>query len=201
MREVRHTTIRIRRDFKSTAEIIMQHTKSIAEIIVLAMFLALMLYLNKNVQSDVENLNQAKDTVAPEHYYIIDTVIPDEQEEIRNEIFYGELEELAILVQAEAGNQDELGKRYVADCVLNRLDSDKFPDRLHDVIFQLNPIQFSSTIDSNYAKAEWTVTEDCFQIALDEYADRTNSEIKYFRTERYGDGIPAFKYGDHYFSK
>lgn len=201
MREVKSITARIVSDFKSMAEIIMQHTKIIAEITILLLFLMCMFNISSVSKADTENTEKAQNTVTPEHHRIIDTVIPDEQEEIRNEIFYGELEELAILVQAEAGNQDELGKRYVADCVLNRLDSDKFPDKLHDVIFQLNPTQFSSTIDGNYAKAEWTVTEDCFQIALDEYVDRTNSEIKYFRTERYGDGIPAFKYGDHYFSK
>ena len=27
------------------------------------------------------------------------------------------------------------------------------------------------------------------------------SEIHYFRTDRYGTGVPAFKHGDHYFSK
>ena len=123
----------------------------------------------------------------------------EEQEEIRNEIFYGELEELAILIQAESGNQDELGKRYVADVVLNRVDSDDFPDSINNVLRQDK--QFSSIVDGNYAKAEWTVTEDCFQIALEEYENRTNSEILYFRTDRYGTGVPAFKHGDHYFSK
>lgn len=199
MREVRYITTRIRRDFKSTEEIITQHIKNLIEIIVLALFLATMICLNKNVQHDTEIFDKAKDTVTPEHYKIIDTVTIDEQEEIRNEIFYGELEELAILIQAESGNQDELGKRYVADVVLNRVDSEDFPDSINNVLRQDK--QFACIVDGNYAKAEWTVTEDCFQIALEEYENRTNSEILYFRTDRYGTGVPAFKHGDHYFSK
>lgn len=179
----------------------MQHTKIIAEITILLLFLACMFSISSVSKTDTENTEKAQNTVTPEHYKIIDTITIDEQEEIRNEIFYGELEELAILIQAESGNQDELGKRYVADCVLNRVDDNRFPDNIHDVIYQMNPIQFASTVDGNYAKAEWIVTEDCFQIALDEYFSRTNSEIHYFRTDRYGTGVPAFKHGDHYFSK
>ena len=201
MREARSITVKIVRDFKSMVESITQHTKNIAEIIILLLFLACMFNISRVSTNDIENAEKAKDTVIPEHYKIIDTVTIDEQEEIRNEIFYGELEELAILVQAESGNQDELGKRYVADCVLNRVDDNGFPDTIHDVLYQMNPIQFASTVDGNYAKAEWTVTEDCFQIALEEYYSRTNSEIHYFRTDRYGTGVPAFKHGDHYFSK
>ncbi len=63
----------------------------------------------------------------------------EEQDDIRNEIFYGELEEVALLVQAEAGNQDELGKRYVADVIWNRVDTDEFPDAVREVIYQMDP--------------------------------------------------------------
>lgn len=42
--------------------------------------------------------------------------------EISEEIYYDSLEYLACLVEAEAGNQDELGKRLVVDVVLNRVD-------------------------------------------------------------------------------
>ena len=58
--------------------------------------------------------------------------------EISEEIYYDSLEYLACLVEAEAGNQDELGKRLVVDVVLNRLDSNEFPDNIYDVINQKN---------------------------------------------------------------
>ncbi len=149
-------------------------------------------FCNKDLHIEDTNINYVK---------ISHPTFEDEQEEIRNEIFYGELEELVILVQAEAGNQDELGKRYIADIVFNRLDDKDFPDSIHDVIYQMNPIQFATTTDGSLEKAGYTVTEETFQIVLDEYFNRTNSDIIYFRTERYHEcGTPAFKYGDHYFS-
>lgn len=122
-------------------------------------------------------------------------------EEVRNEVFYGELEEAALIVQAEAGNQDELGKRYVADVILNRVDDSSFPDTVYDVIYQMDPIQFATTVDGTMGKAGYNITEETFQIVLEEYENRTNSEIVYFRTEKYHEcGTPAFKHGDHYFS-
>lgn len=175
--------------------------KRIVEISVLASFLAFVILNSRNSQDTNETAIQAKETIVPECCTILHSTKTDEQEEIRNEIFYGELEELAILVQAESGNQDELGKRYVADCVLNRVDDKAFPDTIHDVIYQINPTQFSTVTDGSYEKAEYSVTEDCFQIVLDEYENRTDSEIIYFRTDKYSDsGHKAFKHGDHYFS-
>lgn len=41
--------------------------------------------------------------------------------------------ELAQLVEAEAGTQGFYGKQLVADVVLNRVDSDIFPDTIHGV--------------------------------------------------------------------
>lgn len=185
-------------------KIIIRHIKQVIEITILALFLAVLLINSRDTKS-------LKDTVipvqtikisnnVPEHYEVLDTIdVSEMQEEIRNEIFYGELEQVAILVQAEAGNQDELGKRYVADVVLNRLDDPDFPDTVEDVLKQDK--QFACILDGNYNKAEWTVTEDCFDIALEEYESRKDHTIIYFRTDRYSDsGIPAFKHGDHYFS-
>ena len=154
------------------------------------------------VSSSVQDIQPIIETqiIEPEYKYLHATK-NDTQDEIRTEILYGELELLAQLVQAEAGNQDELGKRYVADCVLNRIEDKSFPDRIDKVIYQSNPIQFSCTTDGHFNEAAWTVTEDCFEIALEEYIDRTDENIVYFRANRYSDsGHPAFKHGDHYFS-
>lgn len=124
-----------------------------------------------------------------------------EQEEIRDEIYYGEIELLALVIQAEAGNQDELGKRYVADVVMNRVNSKDFPDTISEVLYQKNPIQFACTVDGALDKAGYTITEDCFRIAEEEYWEQQNTEIVYFRTGQYhSSGHPAFKHQDHYFS-
>ena len=179
--------------------------KRTVEIFLLSSFLATFIFTNRNIQTTQENLIQAKtieQTVMPEQIVFSKHLsTEDELEEIRNEIYYGELEELALLIHAEAGNQDEFGKRYVADCVLNRVDDPDFPDTIHDVIYQNNPTQFSPTTNGAIEKAGYTITEDCFRIAEEEYSDRTDSTVIYFRTQKYSSsGHPAFKHGDHYFS-
>lgn len=47
-----------------------------------------------------------------------------------------ELEILQRIVEAEAGNEDEDGKLLVANVVLNRVDSDRFPETVTEVVFQ-----------------------------------------------------------------
>lgn len=184
-------------------EIITMHIKQICEIAVLVVFLALMLNIKTDTQIVEETMIRAKDTIIPEQYTMLHSTYSseDEQEEIRNEIFYGEVELLAILIQAEAGVEDELGKRYVADVVLNRVESDMFPDTIEEVIYQKNPTQFSTTRGNIFITAGYSIKEDVFKIALEEVeGPRQNTEIVYFRTDRYGSGTPAFKHGHHYFS-
>lgn len=175
--------------------------KRIIELGVLAGFMIIMLLGNDNKSESVTYNKIFCVKTAEIPFKTLQTEdINEEQEEIRNEIFYGEVEEVALIVQAEAGNQDELGKRYVADCVWNRVDDKDFPDKPFDIIYQDNPIQFATTVNGAMVKAGYEITEDVFDIALQEYENRTNSEILYFRTGRYGSGTPAFKHGDHYFS-
>lgn len=178
--------------------------KKVVEEFLLFSFLAVFILNAKNIQYVKENeqKEQIIDTVTVEKYNLIyHSDFNIEQEEIRNEIYYGEIEEVALIVQAEAGNQDELGKRYVADVIWNRVDDKDFPDKPIDVIYQIDPVQFATTVNGAMGKAGYTITEEVFQIALEERENRTNSEIIYFRTDRYSNsGTPAFKHGDHYFS-
>lgn len=71
-------------------------------------------------------------------------------------------EETAILeriVEAEAGNQGLKGKIYVADVILNRVVSEKFPNTVKDVVF--SPGQFSPISNGRYESV--TVTEETKQ--------------------------------------
>lgn len=124
----------------------------------------------------------------------------DEQEQIRNEIFYGDLELLAQLIHAEAGNQDLDGKRLVADVVLNRVDAG-FENNIEAVIYQSG--QFSCIDDGNFDKAAYEVTQEDFDVAYMEMTgERLDTELVWYRTEHYSSyGTPAYKHGDHYFSK
>lgn len=124
----------------------------------------------------------------------------DTQEQIEEEIYLGELELLAQLVMAEAGNQDLTGKRLVVDVVLNRVDDENFPDSISEVIYQ--KYHFSSLSDGNFEEAAWTVTDECFEaVRLETSGTRLDNDILYFTADKYGNyGTPAYKYGNHYFS-
>ncbi len=74
-----------------------------------------------------------------------------------------EYEMLLRIVEAEAGGEDTEGKILVANVVLNRVASDKFPDTIEEVIFQKNGrvTQFSPIADGRYYTVE--VSEDTIE--------------------------------------
>lgn len=119
------------------------------------------------------------------------------EEEIAEEIRFGEMELIAQLVMAEAGNQDLTGKRYVADVVLNRVDSDDFPDTVEEVIFQKN--QFNVIENGAFDEAAWTITEECYEAVLLEYEERLNYDILYFSRGPSKYASNHFKHQDHWF--
>lgn len=124
-------------------------------------------------------------------------------------------EELGVLlriVEAEAGNEDEDGKLLVANVVLNRMNSDEFPDTVSGVVFQReNGVsQFSPVSNGSYYRVEVsdeTVTavgrallgEDISQGALyfaaRKYAD--SSKMKWFDEKL----TYLFVHGGHEFFK
>lgn len=119
------------------------------------------------------------------------------EEEIEEEIHLGEMELIAQLVMAEAGNQDLTGKRYVVDVVLNRVDSDDFPDTVEEVIFQKN--QFSVIENGAFDEAGWTITEECYEAVELEYEERLNYDILYFSRGQSKYASNHFKHQDHWF--
>lgn len=123
-----------------------------------------------------------------------------------------ELEVLQRIVEAEAGNEDENGKLLVANVVLNRVNSDKFPDTVSEVVFQREKgvSQFSPVYNGSYytvTVSEETVNaveralmgEDISQGALyfaaRKYADST--KMRWFDTRL----TYLFVYGGHEFFK
>jgi len=107
------------------------------------------------------------------------------------------------LLQAEAGNQDEYGKRLVADTVLNRVNDPTFPNTIVDVIYQSN--QFSVVGNGQlqkYIDGRLEIPEENFQIIAEELFDQANYDVVFFQSGGWSTyGQRAFKYGDHYFSK
>lgn len=118
------------------------------------------------------------------------------EEDIAEEAYYDDLELLAMLVHAEAGNQDMIGRRLVAEVVLNRVDSDDFPDTIHEVIYQ--PNQFSPV--GNGALDRAIPTEEDYEAVRLAIEYRLDRAILYFTGGGYGKyGTPAYQHGDHYF--
>ena len=70
------------------------------------------------------------------------------------------------IAMAEAEGEDTIGKALVIRTVLNRVQSDSFPDTIKDVIFQEN--QFTPTRNGRYDKV--TPNDDCY-IALEMVKD------------------------------
>lgn len=97
-------------------------------------------------------------------------------------------------VWLEAGNQPIEGKRLVAAVILNRVESEQFPDTVEGVLSA--PGQFATF--HALSKSHPTI-EDAIAVQM-EINQRSNTDVMFFRTKRYGTGEPLFKCGDHYFS-
>lgn len=137
------------------------------------------------------------------------TVTEDSEEQIQDEIKEGEIEALAQLIEAEAADQDFIGKCLVADVVLNRRDSIIFPNTVEEVIMEkyyrkcdgVWCYQFSTVKYGSYEKAGWNISAESFAAARQEYeSERLDDRILYFTAGSYNDYcIPAYVWGDHYF--
>ena len=125
-------------------------------------------------------------------------IFEDTEEQIQEEIRLGELELLAQLVEAEAGNQSFEGKCLVVDVVLNRVESDEFPDSISEVIFQDG--QFSVVTNGAFDKAAWNMQDSDYAAVMCEVELHQNKEVLYFNNCSIVAGTgEKFKVGDHWF--
>lgn len=100
-------------------------------------------------------------------------------------------------VQAEAGNQGLMGKRLVTAVILNRVNSEKFPNTISDVINA--PGQFSVVWNGRINQVE--VDDETAVACRIELKHRCNEEVLYFNNSPEVSGKFAFKYGGHWFGK
>ena len=122
----------------------------------------------------------------------------DTEEQIQEEIYLGELELLAQLVEAEAGNQEFEGKCLVVDVILNRVESDEFPNTISEVIFQDG--QFSVIKNGAFEKAAWHMQDSDYAAVMCEVQMHQNKDVLYFNNCSIVAGTgKKFKVGDHWF--
>lgn len=108
-----------------------------------------------------------------------------------------EIDLIALVTMAEAEGESEYGKRLVIDTILNRVDSEHFPDNVYDVIYQ--PGQFSSMYNGRSDRCY--VKDDIRQLVLEEFKNRNNRDVIFFGSNGYSSyGERLFREGNHYFS-
>lgn len=106
----------------------------------------------------------------------------------RYQLSQEELEVLYRIVEAEAGCEDEEGKLLVANVVLNRLDSDRFPDSVPEIVFQRENgvAQFSPVADGSYYQVRISEeTKEAVGRALE--GEDISQGALYFAARKYAD--------------
>ena len=111
---------------------------------------------------------------------------------------------LALVVEAEAGDQDFIGRRLVVDVILNRVASASFPNDIYGVIFQRN--QFSTTFDGAFDRVRregiTQMTYEAIDMELQLNENRYNTEVLFFTMGYYNPYCkPMFVWGTHYFGR
>ena len=144
-------------------------------------------------------------TVITQSSYILEPVtftpiypepVEKEEEVFETILTEEEIDMIARLTYAEAGNQEEEGIRLVIDTILNRVDHPRFPSTVWDVIYQ--PRQFSPMWNGSYNVAP--IRDDIRKLVVEEAKERSNHDVIFFNAIGYSYGRSLFKVGDHYFS-
>ena len=108
-----------------------------------------------------------------------------------------EFEYLTKCVQAEAGIEDLKGKRLVAAVILNRVEDERFPDTITEVIDA--PKQFAVVANGTINEVE--ADDETILACQLEMQKRTDEEIFYFNNSPKISGKFCYKWGKHYFGK
>ena len=119
-------------------------------------------------------------------------------------------EALVRIVEAEAGGEDQDGKLLVANVVLNRVNSEDFPNTVWEVVMQREQgiAQFSPTVDGRYQNVKVSEdTKDAVERAL--YGEDISQGALYFCAREKADSeklqwfdrklTKLFTYGNHEF--
>lgn len=142
------------------------------------------------------NENMVKETVEPVQklVYVTEYKYPDTYYDAVS-VSQDDVELLARLVYLEARNQPEVGQRAIVESVLNRILDERFPNTVHDVIYQKGQFSTSQYINST------TPTQEQYNIVnmvLNETSPILDENTIYFSTFPQTKNITAI-INDHYF--
>lgn len=106
--------------------------------------------------------------------------------------FKSDIHLMARVVMSEASTLNFMGKQAVAEVILNRVASDKYPDNIYDVIYQENAFSISNNGEP---------TEECYDAIL--FAIQYNAfpdDMYWFRNNYVQYGYECLVVGNMYFS-
>lgn len=124
------------------------------------------------------------------------------EEDIAEEMFWDDLENLALATQAECGfvKNDEC-LRATADVMINRVQDSRFPDTFYDVFAQPGQYAtFRQYFTINPTDRVFTICREQLEYFW-EHGETEHPGAFYFRTGHFHNfGTPLFQAGPHYFS-
>ncbi len=153
------------------------------------------------VQNEMSNL--VYDAGLDKEIPLVEELIIEEPTVIETEVQVPILDQnemvmASAVIEAEAGNQDLYGKRLVADVILNRIDSPKFPNTLYEVVNEKG--QFTVMRNGAYQKALGRISPESYQaLTLEMSGKRLDYGILYFSRGKTRGAKNHFKYQDHWF--
>ncbi len=110
-------------------------------------------YLSESMQEDKKSFLEVVAKVSSGQRVVDYEVL---EQEIKYPLSEKDYDSLLRIVEAEAGGEDEDGKLLVANVVLNRVNSRKFPNTVTEVVMQKGQgvAQFTPTVDGRFANVK-----------------------------------------------
>ena len=153
-------------------------------------------YETSAVESPIDIYETTEETVETSAE-IIETTVEEINEPEEYPISQADIELIALVTMGEAEGEGEYEKRLVIDTILNRMDSEYWPDTVSEVVWQPGQfdVMWNGRLDRCY------VRDDICQLVKEELISRTNYDVVFFRTDYFSTyGKPLFQVGKIYFS-
>lgn len=117
-------------------------------------------YLDESMAEDMHSYVETIDSVSSGQRIVDYEVL---EQTMQYQLSDKDYDTLLRIVEAEAGGEDQNGKLLVANVVLNRVNSEVFPDTVWDVVMQREQgiAQFSPTVDGRFENV--SVSDDTMQ--------------------------------------
>jgi spore germination cell wall hydrolase CwlJ-like protein len=164
-------------------------------------------YLNESMEEDKHSFIEMVTSVSSGQRVVDYEVL---EKTMQYQLSDKDYEALLRIVEAEAGGEDQNGKLLVANVVLNRVNSSRFPDTVWDVVMQKEQgiAQFSPTVDGRYQSV--SISEDTREaVERAVYGEDISQGALYFCAREKSDAdnlqwfdrqlTKLFTYGNHEF--